>query len=98
MTATLKIRQAGSQVSTLTVKQGETYTFRITNSAGFDHDFRVGTDEQLRIGGHDLPGLMPFSAGTKEFSYTFDTDGALAFGCTIPGHYALMKGTFAVVP
>jgi azurin len=36
-----------------------------------------------------LPGIQPFSS---------DTDGALAFGCTVPGHYSVMKGTFTIVP
>ena len=99
LTGALKIEQAGSQVSTLTVKQGETYTFRITNSAGFDHDFHIATDEELKGGGHEhMAGVLPFSSGTKEFTYTFDADGPLAFGCTVPGHYPLMRGIFAVVP
>lgn len=99
LTGALKIEQADSQVSTLTVKQGETYTFRITNSAGFDHDFHIATDEELKGGGHEhMAGVLPFSSGTKEFTYTFDADGPLAFGCTVPGHYPLMRGTFAVVP
>jgi uncharacterized cupredoxin-like copper-binding protein len=98
MTGALKIEQAGQQVASITVKKGETYTFRITNSAGFDHDFRIGKDDELRSGGHDLPGIPPFLSGTREFTYTFDADGPLAFGCTVPGHYPLMSGTFAVVP
>jgi uncharacterized cupredoxin-like copper-binding protein len=98
LTGDLKIEQAGQQVATITVRKGQTYTFRITNTAGFEHDFHIGTDEALRNGTPGLPGVDPFSSGTKEFSYTFDTDGPLAFGCTIPGHYSAMKGTFAIVP
>jgi uncharacterized cupredoxin-like copper-binding protein len=99
MTGALKIEQAGQQVASITVKKGETYTFRITNSAGFDHDFHIATDAELTGGGHEhMAGLMPFSSGTQEFTYTFDTDGPLAFGCTVPGHYSVMKGTFTIVP
>ena len=98
LTGDLKIQQAGQQVATITVRKGQTYTFRITNTAGFEHDFHIGADDALRNGTPGLPGVDPFSSGRKEFSYTFDTAGPLAFGCTIPGHYSVMKGTFAIVP
>ena len=99
LTGALKIEQAGQQVASITVKKGETYTFRIKNTAGYDHDFHVATDEELKGGGHEhMAGVLPFSSGTKEFTYTFDADGPLAFGCTLPGHYSVMKGTFTIVP
>ena len=98
LTSDLKIKQDGQQVSTIPVKRGETYTFRVTNTAGFDHDFHIGTDAELSSGGHAHAGIQPWNEGMREFQYTFDSSGPLAFGCTIPGHYALMKGFFDIQP
>jgi uncharacterized cupredoxin-like copper-binding protein len=98
LTADLKIKQGGQQVSTIPVKQGETYTFRITNTAGLEHDFLIGSDADLSAAVGGLPGIKAWNDGTREFQYTFDSPGPLAFGCTVPGHYALMKGFFDIQP
>ena len=98
LTADLKIKQDGQQVTSIPVKQGETYTFRVDNTAGFDHDFFIGSDADLSAGKEGLPGIQAWSKGVREFQYTFDSPGPLAFGCAIPGHYALMKGTFDIQP
>lgn len=101
-TASLSITDAGgTQVTTLTVKKGQTYHFSITNSAGFPHNFYVGKVSDLEAGATaNLTGTGDFSSGTKEFDYTFSDDSApLGFGCLIPGHYqAGMRGTFTVQP
>ncbi len=97
---TLQITQDGQPVTDLTVKEGETIHFVISNSAGFDHDFYIGTADQLsggQIAG--LPGVPAFASGTAEFDYTVTAATAgLEFGCTVPGHYQLMHGTFTVEP
>ena len=99
LTGDLKITRDGAQVSTIPVRQGETYTFRVDNTAGFDHDFFIGPDADLAAGRSEgLAGIEPWSAGVREFQYTFDGPGPLAFGCIVPGHYALMKGTFDIAP
>ena len=98
LTADLKIKQDGQQVSTIPVTAGETYTFEVTNTAGFDHDFFIGSDADLSAGAADLSGIQAWSSGPRDFQYTFDGPGPLAFGCTIPGHYALMKGSFDIQP
>lgn len=98
LTADLKIKQDGQQVSTIPVKAGETYTFEVTNTAGFDHDFFIGSDADLSAGAQGMPGIQAWSGGQRDFQYTFDGPGPLAFGCTIPGHYALMKGSFDIQP
>jgi uncharacterized cupredoxin-like copper-binding protein len=98
LTSDLKIKQNGQQVTTIPVKQGETYTFRVTNTAGYDHDFQIGSDADLSAGAKGVAGLEPWGSGTREFQYTFDSPGPLAFGCTVPGHYAMMKGTFDIQP
>jgi uncharacterized cupredoxin-like copper-binding protein len=99
-TATLTITKDGQPVSALDVKKGDTVTFQITNSAGFDHDFYIGTADQLsnnQTAG--LPGVPAFSTGTQQFTYTV-TDGTatLQFACTLPGHYPTMHGSFNVKP
>lgn len=97
-TGDLRIVQGGVKVTSILVQQGRSYTFRITNTAGFAHDFRIASDAELSRGGGSFPGLEQFSSGTQEFSYTFETSGPLAFGCTVPGHYSLMKGSFTIAP
>jgi nitrite reductase (NO-forming) len=99
-TGALQITQDGQPVSDLQVKEGETIHFRITNSAGFDHDFYIGTADQLSEGQvAGLPGVPTFQSGTQEFDYTVTAATAgLEFGCTVPGHYQLMHGTFTVEP
>jgi uncharacterized cupredoxin-like copper-binding protein len=100
LTNTLQITQNGSQVTELDVHAGETIHFVINNTAGFDHDFFIGTADQLSQGTTSgLPGVPPFQSGSQKFDYevTADTDG-LQFACTVPGHYQSMHGSFKVVP
>lgn len=99
-TAALQITDAnGQQVTNINVKKGETVHFKITNTAGFTHNFYVGKVSDLEAANASaLTGTGDFASGTKEFDYTFsDTSAPLGFGCIVPGHYqAGMKGTFTV--
>ena len=99
-TSSLQITNpAGQVVSSITVRKGQTYHFRITNTAGFVHNFYVGKVSDLEAGNiANLTGTGDFTSGTKEFDYTFsDTSAPLGFGCMVPGHYqAGMKGTFTI--
>ena len=88
---------AGSQVRDIPVTPGETITFRIDNTAGFDHNFYIGTDEQLIVpaGTTDM-GIPTWQSGVQELTWVVPADiTGLKFGCTVPGHYALMQGTFS---
>ena len=87
-------------MASLTLKAGETYTFRITNGGGVTHDFYIGPADRLEAGDVDgLPGVKPFDEGTRGFEYTVtDETASLRFACTIAGHYGSMNGTFAVEP
>ena len=99
MTSDLRILRDGQQVTSLPVNEGETYTFRINNTAGLDHDFYIGPEADLASGATDgLAGIPPWNAGVREFQTTIETPGPLAFGCTVPGHYALMHGAFEISP
>jgi uncharacterized cupredoxin-like copper-binding protein len=98
-TADLQIKQAGQKVTQLQVKAGQAYTFRITNSANFAHDFYIGTAQDLQSRNtQNLKGIPEFNSETKEFEYTFATSGSLQFACTVPGHYTTMHGDFVLQP
>lgn len=100
-TASLQITDdKGAQIIAIPVKKGETVTFKVTNTAGFAHNFYIGTDEQLKANDRTATkGTPDFSDGTQELSYTFDTDAQLHFGCIVPGHYqAGMGGMFQIQP
>jgi len=98
-TGALRITQNGQRVTNIPVIPGETIRFLITNTAGFDHDFYIGTEEQLaanRVEG--LSGVPTFSTDRpQEFDWIVPEDvTGLKFGCTLRGHYQLMQGTFSV--
>jgi uncharacterized cupredoxin-like copper-binding protein len=98
-TADLQIKQSGQKVTQLQVKAGQAYTFRITNSANFAHDFYIGTAQDLQSSNtQNLKGIPQFNSGTQEFQYTFPTSGSLQFACTVPGHYSTMHGDFVIQP
>jgi uncharacterized cupredoxin-like copper-binding protein len=99
LTGILSITQDGEQVTELTVKEGETVHFVIDNTAGFTHNFHIGTADQLSQNLPGLPGIPDWTDGVQEFDYpvTAETAG-LQFACTVPGHYGPMHGTFKVVP
>lgn len=98
MTSTLQIHQAGQQISQINVAVGETITFRVENTAGFDHNFFIGPDERLAVDDVEgLPGIATHVEGVHEFTWVVpENAGELRFGCTVPGHYQLMNGTFVV--
>jgi len=97
-TADLRITDAnGNTVTSINVQKGQTYTFQITNTAGFAHDFYIGAPDDLKAANTgNLRGLDQFVSGTQSFSYTFDSAGPLGFGCTLPGHYQSMNGLFVI--
>ena len=96
MNAALEILQDGVHVSRIPVTPGETITFRVTDSAGYAHHFRIGPDDALASGRVDgLPGIPEFDQGTQELTWTVPQDAAsLSFGCTVPGHSTIMNGSF----
>jgi uncharacterized cupredoxin-like copper-binding protein len=98
MDAALQIKQDGQKVVDIPVTPGETITFRIDNTAGYAHNFWIGTDQQLMTNQvQGLPGLPDWSSGVQEFTWVVPDDiTGLKYGCTVPGHYSLMQGTFSV--
>jgi hypothetical protein len=100
-TADLRITdEAGNQLSAIAVVPGETVRFVVENTAGFDHNLKVGTPDELAAAGADadLPGTPVFTEGTQEFTWEVPSDQtALQFACTVPGHYQSMHGDFQLV-
>ncbi len=89
---------AATQVRDIPVTPGETITFRIDNQAGFDHNFYIGTDAQLVVPAATTDvGIPTWQTGVQEVTWVVPADiTGLKFGCTVPGHYALMQGIFSL--
>ena len=100
LTGTLQITdEAGAKLEVITVKKGETVKFEVENSAGFAHNFFIGTAEQLQAGDKtNTKGIEDFTEGTKELVWTVDSDGPLQYACIVPGHYGPMNGDFQILP
>jgi P-type Cu+ transporter len=93
----------------LTVREGETIAFEISNPGAVPHEFFVGPPaeqqaHELEMAGgvpmHAEPNAIDVPAGTAvRLIYTFDRHGALEYDCHVPGHYpAGMRGTITVTP
>ncbi len=95
----------------LTVKAGETITFRIANTGQIPHDFTLGdqaTQDEHEQAMTEMTGMtMPdeayavvVAAGeTREVTWRFTEAGNFLIGCHQPGHYAAgMKGEITVEP
>jgi hypothetical protein len=78
------------------VAPGETIQFDVTNSAGFDHNFYIGSADVLESNATaGLPGVAVYTTGTQSFTWTAPSDLAgLQFACTLIGHYQSMHGDF----
>ncbi|MGL6071463.1 cupredoxin domain-containing protein [Craterilacuibacter sp.] len=101
------MRFSAQQVS---VKQGETIRFVLTNSGKLKHEFSLGTEKELVEHNevmkkypdmeHDEPGKLTLAPGGKgEMIWRFTKTGIVHFACLHPGHYeAGMKGQIKVSP
>lgn len=100
LTSSLQFQQDGAPLKEIEVHEGETVHFVLDNTAGFAHDFWIGPPDALAAGTVDgLEGVPQWDSGVQELDYVVTADTAnLGFGCTVPGHYQSMNGTFKVVP
>mgnify|MGYP003343922789 FL=1 len=98
LTGALEIKENGAKVADIPVTPGETIHFTLNNSAGYAHNFWIGPDQALMSGQvTGLAGVPEWSSGVQAFDWTVPADiTGLKFGCTMPGHYTLMQGTFSV--
>jgi mono/diheme cytochrome c family protein/uncharacterized cupredoxin-like copper-binding protein len=87
----------GVLVTDIPVKAGEVVRFEVDNTAGYSHNFRIGTDEELSVPNAVGEGGIPdWETGVQTYDWTVPSEGELKFGCTVPGHYSLMQGTFSI--
>lgn len=82
----------------LTIKQGETVRFLVTNSGKTMHEFVLGTLPELKEHAelmkkhpdmeHDEPYMAHVSPGkTETILWQFSKGGEFHFGCLLPGHF-----------
>lgn len=95
---------------TITVNEGETIRFVVTNSGRMLHEMVIGTPEKLKEHAammaktpgmqHEAPYMAHVAPGkTGEIIWDFNRPGAFEFACLIAGHYeAGMRGTLVVNP
>ncbi|HET8522361.1 MAG TPA: plastocyanin/azurin family copper-binding protein, partial [Thermomicrobiales bacterium] len=90
--------------SDITVREGETVAFVITNNSNAPHEFVIGDEsvqqaheEEMASGDEMMNGDsmngQPYAVDvapgeTATLVYTFDKPGTLLIGCHVPGHYA----------
>jgi mono/diheme cytochrome c family protein len=99
MTASLQFTDTeGNRVLALPVAPGETVTFEVDNTAGFDHNFYIGTPDELSVPGAVTEvGIPTYTSGVETVTWTVPDDPVgLQFACTVPGHYEPMHGDFVV--
>ena len=90
------VDENGNQVTQLEVVEGETIQFEIDNTAGFDHNFYIGTPEELMVPSATTDtGIPNWQSGMQTLTWTAGGEG-LQFACTVPGHYATMHGDIVV--
>ncbi len=109
----IDVRMAGGsfQPGSITVRAGETITFRLINQDDTIHEFTIGDEqkqaerETMMAGMGDQPMEMddePDSVtvqggDTEELRWTAPGPGTVLYGCHQPGHYAAgEKGTISV--
>lgn len=95
------VDENGSQVTQLEVVEGETIQFEIDNTAGFDHNFYIGTSEELMVpSGTTDTGIPTWQSGVQTLTWTVPAPGEappdLEFACTVPGHYSTMHGDIVI--
>jgi uncharacterized cupredoxin-like copper-binding protein/mono/diheme cytochrome c family protein len=102
LTATAALQftdDSGTIVNSIGVTPGETIEFVVDNTAGFDHDFWIGTAEELQGSFAETDvGIPVWSSGVQSVVWTVPEEGAevLQFACTVPGHYTPMHGNFQI--
>jgi uncharacterized cupredoxin-like copper-binding protein len=94
--------------ATLTIKQGETVKFVVTNSGRTMHEMVIGTAEELKSHAelmkkhpgmeHEEPYMAHVAPGkTEAIVWQFTKPGEFQFGCLVPGHFeAGMVGSISV--
>jgi uncharacterized cupredoxin-like copper-binding protein len=94
----------------ITVNEGDTVRFIVSNKGRMLHEMVIGTADELRKHAalmakypnmeHDEPYMVHVAPGkTGEIVWNFNRPGAFEFACLIMGHYeAGMRGAITVTP
>ncbi len=91
--------ETGRPVATLTVRPGETLAISVGNQARFAHNLYIGSYDALAANQTaELPGVPAFTGGSRSFLWTVPTSVEdLWFGCTVVGHFSVMKGRVVAI-
>jgi uncharacterized cupredoxin-like copper-binding protein len=83
----------------ITVAEGETVTFKVSNTGKAAHEFMVGPLADALADKEGTPEIPEIAEGTTEsITFTFDGPGPFGFACHAPGHFEVgMLGYFVVV-
>ena len=94
VTATDKLRFDPDMIS---VEEGETVTFEITNKGRAEHEFVLGDTEYQRSHADQMAAgqmhnhganAVPLPPGeSAEMTWTFSTSGTVVFACHVNGHF-----------
>lgn len=86
--------------TTVSVQQGETITFKVTNAGKAVHEFKVGPMQDVFADMESAPEIADINPGTtKSLTYTFTETGPYAYACHAPGHFENgMIGFVNVIP
>lgn len=110
-TRTVKVSandQLRFQPASVSVMQGETVAFTVTNTGKLPHEFVIGdqafqAEHEKEMAGQEMPmadeanGIGLPAGVTKTLTYTFTQPGTLLFACHTAGHYQSgMEGTITV--
>ncbi|MGD8684533.1 MAG: c-type cytochrome, partial [Chloroflexota bacterium] len=91
--------ESGAVLTSIDAVPGETIEFQIENTAGFEHNFFIGTAEELQVPyGETDVGIPTWTSGVEIYTWTVPESGAegLQFACTVPGHYTPMHGDIVI--
>jgi uncharacterized cupredoxin-like copper-binding protein len=94
--------------SRIQVRAGETVRFVVTNEGVLEHEFAIGSREELlehavtmTHGGmrtDTSTEIRVIPGQTKELVFTFGSDTDIGYGCMVPGHFPEgMSGSFDIL-
>jgi uncharacterized cupredoxin-like copper-binding protein len=83
----------------ITIAEGETVTFKVTNTGAAIHEFMIGPLADALADKEGTPEIGEIDKNaTESITFTFDGPGPFGFACHAPGHFEVgMLGYFVVV-
>jgi hypothetical protein len=88
--------EAGNAITQIDAVEDETIQFEVENTAGFDHNFWIGTKVELEVPSATTDtGIATWQSGIETLTWTA-VGADLQFACTVPGHYATMHADIVI--